>query len=193
MSPSPRFTRRVDHRMSSSKFAPSAASPPSSSPNGCRSHSWPPLSSPRSGSSGLSHPTSESTPSLSELSPKSRCTTSGPRSSPWVPLSLPKIIVGVLSLVGVLVAKWRHALVAAMSGLMAVALAEHVHVAGGAVNGGFMGFKRGARRTGHLRGRSGSPTRAPRAPPHHLAFQLRDPQRPLPGPPVSPNGTSEPG
>jgi urea transporter len=52
----------------------------------------------------------------------------------------PKIIVGLLFLIGVLVANWRHAVVAALSALMAVALAEHVHVVGGAVNTGFIGF-----------------------------------------------------
>jgi urea transporter len=52
----------------------------------------------------------------------------------------PKIIAGVLFLVGVLVANWRHAVVAAMSAALAVALAQHVHVVGGAVNTGFIGF-----------------------------------------------------
>jgi urea transporter len=52
----------------------------------------------------------------------------------------PKIIAGVLFLVGVLVANWRHAVVAAMSATVAVALAQHVHVVGGAVNTGFIGF-----------------------------------------------------
>ena len=52
----------------------------------------------------------------------------------------PKIIVGVLFVIGVLVANWRHAVVAALSALMAAALAEHVHVVGGAVNTGFIGF-----------------------------------------------------
>jgi urea transporter len=52
----------------------------------------------------------------------------------------PKIIAGVLFLVGVLVANWRHAVVAAMSAVVAVALAQHVHVVGGAVNTGFIGF-----------------------------------------------------
>jgi urea transporter len=52
----------------------------------------------------------------------------------------PKIIAGVLFLVGVLVANWRHAVVAVMSAMVAVALAQHVHVVGGAVNTGFIGF-----------------------------------------------------
>lgn len=52
----------------------------------------------------------------------------------------PKIIAGVLFLGGVLVANWRHAVVAAMSAAVAVALAQHVHVVGGAVNTGFIGF-----------------------------------------------------
>jgi urea transporter len=52
----------------------------------------------------------------------------------------PKIIAGVLFLVGVLVANWRHAVVAAVSAMVAVALAQHVHVVGGAVNTGFIGF-----------------------------------------------------
>jgi urea transporter len=52
----------------------------------------------------------------------------------------PKIIAGALFLVGVLVANWRHAIVAAVGGMVAVALAQHVHVAGAAINTGFIGF-----------------------------------------------------
>jgi urea transporter len=52
----------------------------------------------------------------------------------------PKIVAGVLFLVGILVANWRHAVVAAMSAMVAVALAQHVNVVGGAVNTGFIGF-----------------------------------------------------
>ena len=52
----------------------------------------------------------------------------------------PKIIAGVLFLVGVLIANWRHAVVAALSAAVAVALAQHVHVVGGAINTGFIGF-----------------------------------------------------
>jgi urea transporter len=52
----------------------------------------------------------------------------------------PKIVAGVLFLVGILVANWRHAVVAGMSAMVAVAMAQHVHVVGGAVNTGFIGF-----------------------------------------------------
>jgi urea transporter len=52
----------------------------------------------------------------------------------------PKIIAGALFLVGVLVANWRHAVVAALGGMVAVAMAQHVNVAGTAINTGFIGF-----------------------------------------------------
>ena len=47
---------------------------------------------------------------------------------------------GALFLVGVLVSNWRHAVVAAGGGLIAVALAIHVHVVGGAIMSGYVGF-----------------------------------------------------
>jgi urea transporter len=55
-------------------------------------------------------------------------------------LFAPVIRVGILFLVGVLVANWRHGLVAAMGGFAAVALAIHVHVVGGAIDSGYVGF-----------------------------------------------------
>jgi urea transporter len=47
---------------------------------------------------------------------------------------------GVLFLLGVLVSNWRHAIVAAGGGLVAVALAIHVQVVGGAIMRGYVGF-----------------------------------------------------
>ena len=47
---------------------------------------------------------------------------------------------GALFLLGVLVSNWRHAVVAAGGGLIAVALAIHVHVVGGAIKSGYVGF-----------------------------------------------------
>jgi urea transporter len=55
-------------------------------------------------------------------------------------LFAPVIRVGILFLVGVLVSNWRHALVALFGGFVAVALAVHVNVVGGAVNSGYVGF-----------------------------------------------------
>jgi len=55
-------------------------------------------------------------------------------------LFAPIILAGVLFLLGVLVSNWRHAVIAAMGGLIAVALAVHVHVVGGAIASGFVGF-----------------------------------------------------
>jgi urea transporter len=55
-------------------------------------------------------------------------------------LFAPVILAGVLFLLGVLVANWRLAIVAAGGGLIAVSLAIHVHVVGGAINTGFIGF-----------------------------------------------------
>jgi len=52
----------------------------------------------------------------------------------------PIILAGCLFLVGVLVSNWRHAIVAAMGGLIAVSLAIHVHVVGGAIQSGYVGF-----------------------------------------------------
>lgn len=50
------------------------------------------------------------------------------------------VTTGVLFFVGVAISNWRHALVALLGGFIAVALAEHVGRAGGAINSGFVGF-----------------------------------------------------
>jgi len=50
------------------------------------------------------------------------------------------ITVGALFLVGVALANWRHALIGFAGGLVAVALAIHVHVVGGAISTGYVGF-----------------------------------------------------
>ena len=55
-------------------------------------------------------------------------------------LFAPVVITGVLFFVGVLVSNWRHAVIALLAALIAVSLAAHVGVAGGAVNTGFVGF-----------------------------------------------------
>jgi len=51
-----------------------------------------------------------------------------------------KIVVGALFLVGVIVSNWRHALMALMGGVVSVAVAVHVHVPGGAISTGYVGF-----------------------------------------------------
>jgi len=51
-----------------------------------------------------------------------------------------KIVVGALFLVGVIVSNWRHAIMALMGALVAVAIAIHVHVPGGAISTGYVGF-----------------------------------------------------
>lgn len=55
-------------------------------------------------------------------------------------LFAPVVITGVLFFVGVLVSNWRHAVIALLAALIAVLIAAHVGVAGGAVNTGFVGF-----------------------------------------------------
>lgn len=55
-------------------------------------------------------------------------------------LFAPTLITGVLFFIGVLVNNWRHALIALLAALIAVSLAAHVGVAGGAINTGFVGF-----------------------------------------------------
>ena len=55
-------------------------------------------------------------------------------------LFAPVVWAGALFLIGIAVSNWRHAVVAAGGALLAVALADHLHVAGGAVNSGFVGF-----------------------------------------------------
>ena len=47
---------------------------------------------------------------------------------------------GVLFLLGILVANWRHSVVAAMGALVAALLASHAFLPGDAVNSGFAGF-----------------------------------------------------
>jgi urea transporter len=55
-------------------------------------------------------------------------------------LFAPAVITGVLFFVGVLVSNWRHAVIAVVAASIAVAIAEHVGTAGGAINTGFVGF-----------------------------------------------------
>lgn len=55
-------------------------------------------------------------------------------------LFAPAVITGVLFFAGVLVSNWRHAVVALLAALIAVSLAAHIGVAGGAINTGFVGF-----------------------------------------------------
>ena len=54
----------------------------------------------------------------------------------------PVVITGVLFFVGVLVSNWRHAVIALLAALIAVSIAAHVGVAGGAVNTGFCRIQR---------------------------------------------------
>ena len=49
-------------------------------------------------------------------------------------------VAGVLFLVGILVANWRHAVVAVLGAVVAVLLAAHVGAAGDMINSGFIGF-----------------------------------------------------
>ena len=55
-------------------------------------------------------------------------------------LFAPVIVAGCLFLLGVLLSNWRHGVVAMMGGLIAVSLAIHVEVVGGAIASGFVGF-----------------------------------------------------
>lgn len=55
-------------------------------------------------------------------------------------LFAPAVITGVLFFVGLLVSNWRHAVVALLAATIAVSLAAHIGVAGGAINTGFVGF-----------------------------------------------------
>jgi urea transporter len=52
----------------------------------------------------------------------------------------PSSLTGLLFLAGLLVSNWRHALVAVLGALTAVALAAHVGASGQAINSGFVGF-----------------------------------------------------
>jgi urea transporter len=49
-------------------------------------------------------------------------------------------ISGLLFLLGILIANWRHAVVAALGALVAALLAAHVGAAGDMINSGFIGF-----------------------------------------------------
>lgn len=55
-------------------------------------------------------------------------------------LFAPAVITGLLFFVGVLISNWRHAIIALLAALIAVSLAAHIGVAGGAINTGFVGF-----------------------------------------------------
>jgi urea transporter len=55
-------------------------------------------------------------------------------------LFAPAVLTGLLFLVGLLVSNWRHAVIAVVAAGIAVALAAHIGVAGGAINSGFVGF-----------------------------------------------------
>lgn len=55
-------------------------------------------------------------------------------------LFAPAVITGILFFVGVLVSNWRHAIIALLAALIAVSLAAHIGVVGGAINSGFVGF-----------------------------------------------------
>ena len=55
-------------------------------------------------------------------------------------LFAPAVATGLLFLLGLLVSNWRHAVIAVVAAGIAVALAAHVGVAGGAINTGFVGF-----------------------------------------------------
>jgi urea transporter len=55
-------------------------------------------------------------------------------------LFVPKILSGVIFLVGIAISNWRHAIVAVLGAFIANALAAQAHATGGAINFGFMGF-----------------------------------------------------
>jgi urea transporter len=55
-------------------------------------------------------------------------------------LFAPAILTGVFFFLGVLASNWRHAVIAVVAAFIAVAIAEHVGTAGGAINTGFVGF-----------------------------------------------------
>lgn len=55
-------------------------------------------------------------------------------------LFAPAILTGVFFFLGVLASNWRHAVIAVLAAFIAVAIAEHVGTAGGAINTGFVGF-----------------------------------------------------
>jgi len=55
-------------------------------------------------------------------------------------LFAPSIFSGLLFLVGLLVSNWRHAIVAALGAITAIALAKQAGAPGTAINSGFIGF-----------------------------------------------------
>jgi len=50
------------------------------------------------------------------------------------------ILPGIIALVGIAISSWRHAVVALIGAVVAVAMAAHVDVPGVAINSGFVGF-----------------------------------------------------
>ena len=52
----------------------------------------------------------------------------------------PNPITGVIFLVGIAISNWRHAIVAVIGALTAIALAAHVGAEGSAISSGFVGF-----------------------------------------------------
>jgi urea transporter len=55
-------------------------------------------------------------------------------------LFCPAILSGILFLIGLALANWRHAVIAVLGASIAVGLAVTVHVPGGMINSGFVGF-----------------------------------------------------
>jgi len=55
-------------------------------------------------------------------------------------LFAPSVLSGLLFLVGLLISNWRHAIVAALGAVTAIALAEQAGAPGTAINSGFIGF-----------------------------------------------------
>ena len=55
-------------------------------------------------------------------------------------LFCPSIVSGALFLAGLATSNWRHALVAVLGDLIAVALGQHAGASGAAINSGFVGF-----------------------------------------------------
>jgi urea transporter len=49
-------------------------------------------------------------------------------------------ISGLIFLLGILIANWRHAVIAAIGALVAALIAAHVHAPGDMINSGFIGF-----------------------------------------------------
>lgn len=55
-------------------------------------------------------------------------------------LFVPSLLSGAIFVAGIAVSNWRHAIIALLGAFFANALGEHVGVAGGAINFGFVGF-----------------------------------------------------